>query len=200
MNLGKVRIIGGYWRGRYVKVIDQTGLRPTADRVRETLFNWLGQQLDGKCCLDMFSGTGVIGFEALSRGASQVTMLELAKPVYLALKANLESLGKRDVLGHIDLVLTDAIQYLSGMPDKSLDICFIDPPFANEPLFLKALQQAVRVTKNDMGSAIYVEHPKEISPEKLLEACPNGNLWEIGRTIRSGLATGTLLVPKNKLH
>ena len=198
MSLGKVRIIGGYWRGRYIKVIDQVDLRPTADRVRETLFNWLGQNLDGKHCLDMFSGTGVIGLEALSRGAAHVTMLELSKPVYLALKGNIESLGNRDELGHLDLFLADSIQYSSRLPDQSVDICFIDPPFANQTIFLKALQQAVRVTKNDVGSAIYIEHPKDISPTDLLGGCLNGNLWEIGRTIRSGLATGTLLVPKNE--
>jgi 16S rRNA (guanine966-N2)-methyltransferase len=200
MSLGKVRIIGGYWRGRYIKVIDQAGLRPTADRVRETLFNWLGQQLDGKHCLDMFSGTGVIGLEALSRGAAHVTMIEFSRSVQLALKKNLESLGNRDDLGRVDLVLADAIQYTSRIPDKSLDICFIDPPFSNDALFSKSLQQAVRVTKNDVGSAIYVEHPKAISPEVLLESCPNGNFWKIGRTIRSGLATGTLLVPKNEVN
>jgi 16S rRNA (guanine(966)-N(2))-methyltransferase RsmD len=198
MSLGKVRIIGGYWRGRYIKVIDQVDLRPTADRVRETLFNWLGQHLDGKHCLDMFSGTGVIGLEALSRGAAHVTMLELSKPVYLALKGNIESLGSRGELGDLDLFLADSIQYSSRLPDQSVDICFIDPPFANQAIFLKALQQAVRVTKNDVGSAIYIEHPKDISPADLLGACLNGNLWEIGRTIRSGLATGTLLVPKNE--
>lgn len=89
----RVRIIGGYWRSRWIKVIEQEGLRPTTDRVRETLFNWLGQNLHGLSCLDMFAGSGVLGFEALSRGAAEVTFLESHSAVFNMLEANLKQLG-----------------------------------------------------------------------------------------------------------
>ena len=197
MSAGKVRIVGGHWRGRHIKVTDLRGLRPTADRVRETLFNWLGQRLDGLVCLDMFSGSGAIGFEALSRGAKQVTMIELNKTAFNELKNNFVQFKDAAELGRLDLVQSDAISYSAKVAEDSIDITFIDPPFSNEDLFLKALTEATRVTKKETHSAIYVEHPKTVFPEKLLADIPKyGDLWMVGRTIRAGMANGTLLVPK----
>ena len=197
MSAGKVRIVGGHWRGRHIKVTDLRGLRPTADRVRETLFNWLGQRLDGLVCLDMFSGSGAIGFEALSRGAKQVTMIELNKTAFNELKNNFVQFKDAAELGRLDLVQSDAISYSAKVAEDSIDITFIDPPFSNEDLFLKALTEATRVTKKENHSAIYVEHPKTVFPEKLLADIPKyGDLWMVGRTIRAGMANGTLLVPK----
>jgi 16S rRNA (guanine966-N2)-methyltransferase len=197
MSAGKVRIVGGHWRGRHIKVTDLRGLRPTADRVRETLFNWLGQRLDGLVCLDMFSGSGAIGFEALSRGAKQVIMIELNKTAFNELKNNFAQFKDATELGHLDLVQSDAISYSAKVAEDSIDITFIDPPFSNEDLFLKALTEATRVTKKETHSAIYVEHPKTVFPEKLLADIPKyGDLWMVGRTIRAGMANGTLLVPK----
>ena len=197
MSTGKVRIIGGHWRGRMINVLDQSDLRPTADRVRETLFNWLGQRLDDLTCLDMFSGTGVIGFEALSRGAKLVTMVELNKAAYLKLKNNFSQFKDASELGNLVIIHGDAISYSATLPEDSVDITFIDPPFSNQSLFLSALTHAVRITNRDAASAIYIEHPKTVVPEDLLKQLPKyGDLWEIGRTIRSGMANGTLLVPK----
>lgn len=197
MSAGKVRIVGGHWRGRHIKVTDLRGLRPTADRVRETLFNWLGQRLDGLVCLDMFSGSGAIGFEALSRGAKQVIMIELNKTAFNELKNNFAQFKDATELGHLDLVQSDAISYGSKLGENGIDITFIDPPFSDEDLFLKALTEATRVTKKETHSAIYVEHPKTVFPEKLLADIPKyGDLWMVGRTIRAGMANGTLLVPK----
>lgn len=197
MSVGKVRIVGGHWRGRHIKVTDLRGLRPTADRVRETLFNWLGQRLDGLVCFDMFSGSGAIGFEALSRGAKQVIMVELNKTAFNELKNNLAQFKDAAELGRLDLVQSDAISYGAKVADNSVDITFIDPPFSNEDLFLKALAEAARVTKKENHSAIYVEHPKTVFPEELLTEMPKyGDLWMVGRTIRAGIANGTLLVPK----
>lgn len=90
-----VRIIGGEWRSRILKFPDQDGLRPTPDRVRETLFNWLGQILIGKTCLDLFAGSGALGFEAASRGAQQVTLIEQSSKVFAALRDNASKLGDR---------------------------------------------------------------------------------------------------------
>jgi 16S rRNA (guanine(966)-N(2))-methyltransferase RsmD len=197
MTPGKVRIIGGHWRGRQLQVADLPGLRPTADRTRETLFNCLGQRLDGLTCLDMFSGTGALGFEAISRGAKSVLMLELSAKACDTLKKNQASLRQDETLGSIEIIKTDAVAYSARLPANSVDITFIDPPFANEGLFLKALVEASRVTRKNEGSYIYIEHPKTVIPENLLKEIPEfGDLWEIQRTIRSGIATGSLLAPK----
>ena len=197
MTPGKVRIIGGAWRGRSIKVIDSPGLRPTADRTRETLFNCLGQRVDDLICLDMFAGTGALGFEALSRGAQKVTMIDASKQVHDALKENYLNLSKDGSLGSAEFIKGSAITSASRQPENSVDICFIDPPFSEQGLFLEALKQAVRITKKNNGCAIYMEHPKEISPENLLkEIAEYGDFWEIRRTIRSGVAIGTLMAPK----
>ena len=197
MTPGKIRIIGGHWRGRQLQVVDLPGLRPTADRTRETLFNCLGQRLDGLACLDMFSGTGALGFEAISRGAKSVLMLELSAKACDTLKKNQTSLDQDQNLGSIEIIKTDAIAYSSRLPVSSVDITFIDPPFASESLFLKALAEASRLTRKERGSYIYIEHPKTVIPENLLKEIPEfGDLWEIQRTIRSGIATGSLLAPK----
>ena len=92
LSQGKIRIIGGHWRSRIITFPHRTDLRPTPDRVRETLFNWLGQNLDGIRCLDLFAGSGALGFEAASRGAAQVVMLESDSFVFQALLENREKL------------------------------------------------------------------------------------------------------------
>jgi 16S rRNA (guanine966-N2)-methyltransferase len=197
MSLGKVRIIGGEWRGRLLQVAELPGLRPTADRTRETLFNCLGQRLDGLVCLDMFSGTGALGFEAISRGAKSVQMLEMSSKAVEILRKNKEYLGNSDHLGIIEIFKVDAISYGQKLPDSSVDITFIDPPFVEESLFSKALKIAIRITKKNKNSFIYVEHPKTVDPQEILkDAGEYGNLWVIERTIRSGMAIGSLLAPK----
>ncbi len=197
MSVGMVRIIGGEWRGRLLQVADLPGLRPTADRTRETLFNCLDQRLDDLVCLDMFAGTGALGFEAISRGAKTVQMLELSAKAVEVLKKNKENLGNTHHLGLIDIFKVDAINFGQKISDKSVDITFIDPPFADEGLFSKALNIAIRITKNNKNSFIYIEHPKTIDPERiLLEAPEYGKFWGIQRTIRSGIAIGSLLAPK----
>ena len=199
MTPGKVRIIGGSWRGKSIKVIDSSGLRPTADRTRETLFNCLGQRVDDLICLDMFAGTGALGFEALSRGAAKVLMIESASNVLNALKENYAHLSKDGELGEVNIVKGNVFTIAKDLEADSVDICFIDPPFGEKSFFLEGLQLAVRITKKNDGSAIYLEHPKEIIPEDLLKQIPKyGDFWEIRRTIRSGMAIGTLMAPKTR--
>lgn len=126
MYRNKVRIIGGQWRRRQLGFPDGEGLRPTPDRVRETLFNWLGQELTGLGCLDLFAGSGALGFEAASRGAARVVMVELSRPALAALKANRELLDART----IDIVAADARDFIKR--DAGLyDVIFMDPPFAS---------------------------------------------------------------------
>jgi 16S rRNA (guanine966-N2)-methyltransferase len=123
---GNLRIVGGRFRGRRLRVPAQPGLRPTADRVRETLFNWLQPMIAGARCLDPFAGSGALGFEAASRGAAEVLMIERAEAVVRALNANVAVLGAQQVR----VVHGDALHWLkrSGRP---FDIVFLDPPFAD---------------------------------------------------------------------
>ena len=124
LNQGKVRIIGGHWRSRIINFPPRSDLRPTPDRVRETLFNWLGQNLDGMRCLDLFAGSGVLGFEAASRGAAQVVMLESDNIVYQALLENRDKLKANQ----IEVVKMDATVFLAT-DARQFDVIFLDPPY-----------------------------------------------------------------------
>ena len=123
---GEVRIIGGEWRGRRLPVLDAPGLRPTADRIRETLFNWLAPVISGMRCLDLFAGTGVLGIEALSRGAAEAWFVERDPAVARALEDALRRLGA----GNARVMTADALRYLAGAP-RPFDLVFLDPPFGD---------------------------------------------------------------------
>ncbi|CAM8363653.1 COG0742 N6-adenine-specific methylase [Candidatus Methylopumilus universalis] len=120
----QVKIIGGEWKRKNISFIDSPGLRPTPGRVRETLFNWLEQDLTGKVCLDLFSGSGVIGFESLSRGAKNVVMIEKSPHVFKMIQENQKLLQADGAV----LQLTDALAFLEKNTTK-FDIIFCDPPF-----------------------------------------------------------------------
>jgi 16S rRNA (guanine966-N2)-methyltransferase len=156
----EVRIIGGQWRRTRLKVIDKPGLRPTPDRVRETLFNWLGQDLSGWRCVDAFAGTGALGFEAASRGASHVLMLEQDPLLVRAL----QEYAARLQASMVQVQRSDAISALQRLPAGSVDLVFIDPPF-DGLLFEPALQAAVRAVP--VGGWIYLEAPQVWTPEAL---------------------------------
>jgi len=121
----QLRIIGGDWRGRKLDFPDAQGLRPTPDRVRETLFNWLMPMIRGAHCLDVFAGSGVLGFEALSRGATELVLVDSQHEVITALQKNLKIL-KADQT--VQLQQADAMTYLSQL-DKKFDLVFLDPPY-----------------------------------------------------------------------
>ena len=120
----QVRISGGEWRSRLLRFPDGPGLRPTPDRVRQTVFNWLGQNLEGLSCLDLFSGTGVLGFEAISRGAAQAVMVEQALPVYQSLLENKKLLNADTA----EIIRADSMQFLAANRQR-FDVIFLDPPF-----------------------------------------------------------------------
>jgi len=126
---GEIRIIAGEYRGRRIKVASLPGLRPTPDRVRETLFNWLGQWLDGLSCLDLFAGSGALGFEAASRGAARVVMVESDRTAFSSLDTTCERIGARAV----ELVQGDALRYLAQSSER-FDVVFLDPPFRQNAL------------------------------------------------------------------
>ena len=148
-KVNKVRIIGGDLRSRVITFPDAEGLRPTPDRVRETLFNWLGQTLYGRSCLDLFAGSGALGFEAASRGAERVTMVEKSAPVARALRDNLKALGVANVFVHAQ----DGLEF--ALRDKQrYDVIFLDPPFGSDylPRLLEIMMQ--RLNENGL---LYVE-------------------------------------------
>lgn len=123
----KLRIIGGEWRSRVITFPDAPGLRPTPARVRETLFNWLQPHIIASRCLDLFSGSGALGFEAASRGAKLVTQVENAPTACAALRSNAQLLKAE----HVQLVAQDVMQFLQ-QPAEAYNLIFLDPPFSSQ--------------------------------------------------------------------
>ena len=125
---GRVRIVAGKWRGRFLPVPDIEELRPTPERVRETLFNWLAPRIEGSRCLDLFAGTGVLGLEALSRGAAEAILVERNRKAADALRKSIERFGATSAR----LIAGDALDFLRKADPLPVDIVFLDPPFADE--------------------------------------------------------------------
>jgi 16S rRNA (guanine966-N2)-methyltransferase len=150
---GKIRIIAGAYRGRRIAVPDVPGLRPTPDRVRETLFNWLGQWLGGLSCLDLFAGSGALGFEAASRGAARVVMVENSRLAFAALERTAQLLGAK-----VELVFGDALDYLRRTSER-FDLVFLDPPFGQNAL-PTVLERLPRVLAP--GARVYLESSRPI--------------------------------------
>lgn len=153
----QLRIIGGLWRGRKLSFPDVDGLRPTGDRIRETLFNWLAPDIQGARCIDLFSGSGALGLEALSRGAQSSLLLEKHAGAAQQLKSNLQLLKAEN--GRVEQV--DSLQWLKQQPPPhEFDIIFIDPPFALdlwEPI--AAALEAQAWLSDD--AVIYLEAPRD---------------------------------------
>jgi len=159
VGANRVRIIGGAWRRRLVSFPHAEGLRPSPDRVRETLFNWLGQNLSGCACLDLFAGSGVLGFEAASRGADRVVLVEARREVAAMLRENAKQLNAAQV----EVVHGDALEFVRR--DVGLyDVVFLDPPFVKDlfpailPLLIPRLAPGARVYV-ERGAPTVVEPP-----------------------------------------
>lgn len=157
---GTVRIIGGEWRGRKLTVADLPGLRPTGDRARETLFNWLQADIHGARCVDLFAGTGALGFEAASRGASEVTLVERSRQAADNLRESVKMLAA----DHVRVVEGDGLGWLRDQEAGSFDIVFIDPPFESEfaPEALDSLAAGELLAP---GGLVYLESHRLDSPE-----------------------------------
>ncbi len=170
--MNTIRIIGGEWRRRVLRFPDSEALRPTPDRVRETVFNWLGQDLSGLSCLDLFAGSGALGFEAASRGAQRVVMVENAPRVLAALEANARLLGAD---GRLRIVRADAVKFASTLHEAGsrFDVLFLDPPYKQG--WVERLTPLLPELLADDG-ALYVE------AESAVDACGD---W---RTVRRGRA------------
>jgi 16S rRNA (guanine(966)-N(2))-methyltransferase RsmD len=156
-----VRIIGGLWKRSKLPVADKSGLRPTPDRVRETLFNWLGQDLTGWRCLDAFAGSGALGFEAASRGAAQVLLVEQDA----ALVAQLKALQTKLKAQAVTVSRGDGVAALSQQAPESLELVFLDPPFDSK-LIEPALKAAHRAITTQ--GYIYLEASSARGDEQLL--------------------------------
>lgn len=179
----QVRIIGGQWKRTRLDVPDRPGLRPTPDRVRETLFNWLGQDLTGWRCVDAFAGTGALGLEAASRGAADVLLLEADAALVDALRA----VVKRLDAANVRVQRGNALTVLAGLPAGSVDLVFLDPPFDAE-LFDKALA-AARPALADAGF-LYLEAPRAFDAQALAP-----HRLELVRHLKAGAVHGHLLRP-----
>ncbi|RUO63044.1 16S rRNA (guanine(966)-N(2))-methyltransferase RsmD [Pseudidiomarina insulisalsae] len=155
----QLRIIGGTLRGRKLAIADLPGLRPTTDRVRETLFNWLQFDIAGQRCLDLFAGTGALGFEALSRGAAEVIMLEQQQAAVNMLRQHAQQLNPQ-CQGTLEVVPADALRYLQSPAAKPFDIVFVDPPFRSD-LATRSCQLLNDKGYLAAGGWVYLETEKE---------------------------------------
>jgi 16S rRNA (guanine(966)-N(2))-methyltransferase RsmD len=169
MPAHEVRIIGGLWKRSKLPVAGKPGLRPTPNRVRETLFNWLGQDLAGWRCLDAFAGSGALGFEAASRGAAEVWLLEQDAELVRSLQASRQRLGAEAVR----IERSDALAWMGRAVAGPFDLVFLDPPFESR-LATQALPLALRLLRP--GGFVYLEGPQP--PERV----PDGaSIWRQGR-------------------
>jgi len=166
------RIIGGEWRSRRLRFPPLPGIRPSPDRVRETLFNWLRDRIEGARCLDLFAGSGALGLEALSRGAAHVTFVDKERPAAEAIRGHLQLLDARGG----EVVQSDAFVWLAGTP-RPFELVFLDPPF-DEHLVPAACTRLAQGWLKP-GAWVYVEHAAEQAP-----ALPDG--WKVLKQSRAG--------------
>ncbi len=173
---GKIRIIGGLWRSRLLDFPECPDLRPTPDRIRETVFNWLGQDLGGLCCLDLFAGSGAFGFEAASRGAALVVMVDTEARVYRALRENKEKLQATQV----ELIMMNALNFINSDVRK-FDVIFLDPPYR-----LGLLPELLPLLPSHLAAdgLVYTETPSAWIPDKQ---------WHVRRSAKAGTVHYQLL-------
>lgn len=173
---GKIRIIGGHWRSRLIIFPHRSDLRPTPDRVRETVFNWLGQDLTGLSCLDLFAGSGTLGFEAASRGAEQVVMVETDVKVHRALYENKQKLQAMQV----ELVMMNALNFIKS-DERKFDVIFLDPPY-RLGLLPELLLLLTSHLKKD--GVVYTENKSTWIPD---------DQWHVKRSAKAGAVHYQLL-------
>jgi 16S rRNA (guanine966-N2)-methyltransferase len=184
---GRLRIVAGKWRSRLLDIADVDGLRPTAERIRETLFNWLAPRIHAARCLDLFAGTGALGLEALSRGASEVVFVEKSRVAASTLRANIKVLEAAGA----DVRQIDAIEFLRANAEQPFDIVFLDPPFAADMLhdLCRLLDKAGLVTA---GSLVYLEDDRARPPVDL----PEG--WSLSKSKATGNVRYSLAQVENR--
>ncbi len=155
----QLRIIGGTWRGRKLRFPEIETLRPTPDRVRETLFNWLAPVIEGARCLDLYAGSGALGLEALSRGAASVVMVDSDASVITRLREHVHTLS-----ANAEIIQADTLAYLASAPPQTFDIVFLDPPF-HQGLIAPACVALEKHGWPKPGATIYLEAEKDYVPQ-----------------------------------
>lgn len=185
---GQLRIIGGQFKRSKLAVAAVPGLRPSPERLRETLFNWLGGDLRGWHCLDAFAGTGALGLEAASRGAARVYFHEVAAPALAQLRKNADLLRSRSAELPLDLRLSgqDVRQQLRQWSGPPLDVVFLDPPFDQDALYAEVLALLPACLRPDAW--VYLEAPKAWSAANLQDLG-----WQLLKHSRVGAVHGHLL-------
>ncbi len=180
---GRVRIVAGKWRGRRLPVADVAGLRPTGERIRETLFNWLAPRIEGARCLDLYAGTGALGFEALSRGAGEVTFIERSSAAVAALRQAAALLGAENAR----VCASDARTFLRRGGQGTFDVVFLDPPFDGDRLseLCRLLAEGHWLAP---GAVVYLEQARDAPGAAL----PEG--WRTIREQRAGNVRFTLVL------
>lgn len=182
IKTNSIRIIAGQWRGRRLPVLDAEGLRPTTDRVRETLFNWLMYDVSGARCLDLFAGSGALGLECLSRGAANTVFVESDKRVATQLQQNLQTLSSQS---SGDVVVQNAVNFLRRPAKSPFDLIFLDPPF-NSELLNQVTPLLAQYGWLAEGALIYVEQ----ASKKDAETVPDE--WQVHKEGKAGYCRYTL--------
>lgn len=181
---GRLRIVAGNWRSRRLDIADVAGLRPTSERIRETLFNWLTTRIHGTSCLDLFAGTGVLGLEALSRGARRAVFVERSAVAAATLRTNIEKLQAEGT----EVRRMNALDFLQGEPTERFDLVFLDPPFAADSMneLLGLLDERRWLAS---GARIYTEQDRA-NPAPAL---PSG--WQVLKDKTAGRVRYMLIAP-----
>ena len=175
-NANQLRIIGGKWRGRKLNFPDVPDLRPTGDRIRETLFNWLQGDIPGSQCLDLFAGSGALGWEALSRGAKQVVFLDSHSKVIRQLKESSKLLA----CDQAQFIQADAREYLNNQQSTPFDVVFLDPPFKQE-----ILQKLVNLLYEKQWLASHAKIYLEMDVNTTTPVLPDS--WHLLKEKKAGL-------------
>lgn len=198
-STNQLRIIGGQWRGRKLSFADGEGLRPTMDRVRETLFNWLQSDINGARCLDLFSGSGALGLEALSRYADEVVMVDNNHQAIRMIRQNLELLGvenaqlmQMDASAYLSLLQTDSNSPEVSFSRQTFDIVFLDPPF-NQQLVAQFCELLDKSKCLSEQALIYIEI------EKNTQLPPLPNNWNVIKEKKAGQLAYYLLRAESSL-
>jgi 16S rRNA (guanine966-N2)-methyltransferase len=187
----RVRIIAGFWRSRQVDIAEVSGLRPSTDRVRETVFNWLNPYLNQSKVVDLFAGTGILGMESCSRGAKEILLIEKNPVVFRALQNNLEKLKPNPPHSAITVIAMDALLWLKNQDSIDANLIFIDPPFEQTNLLEEALILINDKTKLDTPPIIYVESSSKLDIDSILQklAC-----WKVEKQLVAGAVRASILM------
>ena len=184
---GRLRIVAGKWRRRLLPVVTVEGLRPTSERVRETLFNWLAPRIDGARCLDLFAGSGALGFEAVSRGASQSVLVERSRIAVKGLQASAELLQEGSQAA-LQIVQADALRFLQKTPEHRYNIVFLDPPYQDAllPELCRLLESGQWLADDAL---VYLEYDRKSPP-----SLPKD--WQIVKQGKAGSVSFCLMSPQ----